>query len=85
MPDVSLSKRCTEKGLLSLKNLLFENISIRFFFDLVPPWTGMPEFLLTTIKLSLLSIINFSFFLTISDVAVNFFNCLVGLFMNLKL
>ena len=58
IPDVSLSKRCTVKGLFSLKNLLFEKISIRFFFDLVPPCTGIPDFLLTTIKSSLLSIID---------------------------
>ena len=41
-PDVSLSSLCTEKGFESLKILLFANISIKFFCDLVPPCTEMP-------------------------------------------
>ena len=47
------------------KTLLFANISIKFFLDLVPPWTEMPELLFNTIKLSLLSIIKSSFDLII--------------------
>ena len=68
IPDVSLSNLCTGYGLSSLKILLFEKISIRFFFDFVPPWTDMPACLLRTIKSSLFSIIKFSFsWIIVSD------------------
>ena len=76
IPDVSLSKRWTEYGFESLKIGLLEKISIRFFLDLVPPWTDMPAFLLTTIKFSLLSIIKLSF---------SFITSLVGINLNLLL
>ena len=80
-PDVSLSKRWTENGFVSWKISLLEKISTRFFFDLVPPWTDMPELLFKTIKFSLLSIIRFSFDFIISFVGWNliFFWKLVSL------
>ena len=77
-PDVSLSNLCTEYGLLSLNILLLENISIKFFFDFVPPWTAIPDSLFTTIKFSLSSIIKSSFSLMISFVGLNFiFFCII--------
>jgi len=54
---VSLSNLWTEKGFVPSKILLLAKISTRFFFDLVPPCTDMPEALFKTTKLSLLSII----------------------------
>ena len=65
-PDVSLSNLWTEKGFVFSKISLFANISSKFFLDLVPPWTEIPELLFKTIKSSLLSIIKLSFSLTIS-------------------
>ena len=60
-PDVSLSSLCTEKGFEVSKILLLANMSIKFFFDLVPPCTDIPELLFNTTKSSLLSIIKSSF------------------------
>ncbi len=65
-PDVSLSNLWTEWGFDPLKISLLANISIKFFFDFVPPWTEIPVLLFKTIKSSLLSIIKSSFDLTIS-------------------
>ena len=59
-PDVSLSNLWTEYGFVPSNILLFLKISIKFFFDLVPPCTEIPESLLITIKSSLFSIIDFS-------------------------
>ena len=65
-PEVSLSNLWTEYGFVPSKISLLAKISIRFFFDLVPPCTDMPEALFITTKLSLLSIIWSSFDFTIS-------------------
>ena len=56
-PEVSLSNLCTEYGFVPSKISLLAKISTRFFFDLVPPCTDMPDALFKTTKLSLLSII----------------------------
>ena len=65
-PEVSLSNLWTEYGFVPSKISLLAKISTRFFFDLVPPWTDIPEALFKTTKLSLLSIIWSSFDLIIS-------------------
>ena len=65
-PDVSLSNLWTEYGFVPSNILLFLKISIKFFFDLVPPCTDIPDSLLTTMKSSLLSIMEFSFALIIT-------------------
>ncbi len=71
-PDVSLSSLWTEKGFVFWKISLLANMSTRFFLDLVPPWTEMPELLFNTIKSSLLSIIKSSFSLMTSSEGINF-------------
>ena len=58
--------------MLFLKISLLANISIRFFLDLVPPCTEIPEFLFMTTKLSLSSIIWSSFDFIISFDGLNF-------------
>ena len=47
-------------GLEFLKTSLFDKLSTKFLFDLVPPWTGKPGGLFITTKFSLFSIIKLS-------------------------
>ena len=54
-PEVSLSSLWTIKGLEFSKYFVFLRISIIFFSDLVPDWTGIPVGLFITIKFSLSS------------------------------
>ena len=72
MPDVSLSNLWTGNGFVSLKNSLDASISIKFFFDFVPPWTGTPGLLSITIKSSLFSKILFSWTFKSSEDGENF-------------
>ena len=65
--------------------MLRENISIKFFFDFVPPCTEIPEDLFKTTKSSLLSIISFSLDLTVSKFGINLFLFLFSFNLKLKL
>ena len=85
IPEVSLSNLCTENGFVFWKISLLEKISTKFFLDLVPPCTAKPDFLLITIKSSLLSIIRFSFSFMILVDGVNLILLLAILFLNVKL
>ena len=71
-PDVSLSNLWTEYGFVPWKISLLAKISTKFFFDLVPPWTEIPELLFNTTNLSLLSMIRSSLNLITSLDGSNF-------------
>ena len=65
---------------------LLANISTKFFFDLVPPCTEMPELLFNTIKFSLLSIIwsSLDFIISFDGSNFIFFWTIVSLKSKLK-
>ena len=77
-PEVSLSNLWTENGFVPWNISLFANISTKFFFDFVPPWTDIPALLFKTIKSSLLSMIRSSLdFITSMDGLNCFLSCLI--------